>query len=33
MGDGRSAHGFLAGRHEENNHFEDLGVDERIILS
>jgi hypothetical protein len=33
MGDGRSAHGFLAGRPEENNHFEDLGVDERIILS
>jgi hypothetical protein len=33
MGDGRSTHGFLVGRPEESNHSEDLGVDERIILS
>jgi len=32
MGDGRSAHRFLVRRPEGKNHFEDLGVDGRIIL-
>jgi hypothetical protein len=30
--DGRSAHRFLVRKPERKNHFEDLGVDERIIL-
>jgi hypothetical protein len=31
MGDGRSAHRFLVRRPEGKNHFEDLGVDGRIL--
>ena len=32
MGEGRSAYGCLVGRPDGKNHFEDLGVDGRIIL-
>jgi hypothetical protein len=32
MGDGRSAHGFLVRRPEGEDHFEDRGVDGRVIV-